>query len=99
MQRWAEEEHGWSVQVVYPTWRQLKRYAPGLLPEVGYAKRFHLLPRRWVRERTFAWLLFNRRLSRAYERLCATSETWIYLAMIRLVLRRLVRRQESLNGL
>ena len=48
-------------------------------------------PRRWVVERTFAWLLFNRRLSRDYERLCATSETWIYLAMIRLMVRRLAR--------
>jgi hypothetical protein len=44
-----------------------------------------------VVERTFAWLLFNRRLSRDYERLCTTSETWIYLAMIWLMLRRLVR--------
>jgi len=52
---------------------------------------FHVLPRRWVVERTFAWLLFNRRLSRDYERLCTTSETWIYLAMIRLMLRRRVR--------
>jgi transposase len=60
---------------------------------------FHVLSRRWVVERTFAWLLFNRRLSRDYERLRATSETWIYLAMIRLMLRRLVRRQETLNGL
>ena len=42
-------------------------------------------------ERTFAWLLFNRRLSRDYERLCVTSETWIYLAMIRLMVRRLAR--------
>ena len=54
---------------------------------------FHVLSRRWVVERTFAWLLLNRRLSREYERLCATSETWIYLAMIRLMLRRLVRMQ------
>jgi transposase len=38
-------------------------------------------------------LLFNRRLSRDYERLCATSETWIYLAMSRLMLRRLVRME------
>jgi transposase len=45
----------------------------------------------WVVERTFAWLLFNRRLSRDYERLCATGETWIFLAMIRVMLRRLVR--------
>ena len=54
---------------------------------------FHVLPRRWVVERTFAWLLCNRRLSREYERLCATSETWIYLTMIRLMLRRLARMQ------
>jgi transposase len=52
---------------------------------------FHVLARRWVVERTFAWLLFNRRLSRDDERLCATTETWIYLAMIRLMVRRLVR--------
>ena len=56
---------------------------------------FHVLTRRWVVERTFAWLLFNRRLSRDYERLCATSETWIYLAMSRLMLRRLARMQEQ----
>ena len=56
------------------------------LPEPG----FHVLSRRWVVEPTFAWL-FNRRLGREYERLCATSETWIYLAMIRLMVRRLVR--------
>jgi putative transposase len=46
-----------------------------------------------VVERTFAWLLCNRRLSRDDERLCATSETWIYLTMIRLMVRRLARRQ------
>lgn len=49
------------------------------------------MPRRWVVERTFAWLAHNRRLSKDYERLCATSEAWIYLALIRLMLRRLAR--------
>ena len=50
---------------------------------------FRVLPRRWVVERTFAWLGRNRRLSKDYERLCETTETWIYLAMTRLMLRRL----------
>jgi transposase len=40
-------------------------------------------------ERTFAWLGRNRRLAKDYERLCETTETWIYLAMTRLMLRRL----------
>jgi transposase len=50
-----------------------------------------VLPRRWVVERTFAWQSQQRRVSKDYERLCATSEVWIYLAMIRLMLRRLAR--------
>jgi transposase len=60
------------------------------LPEPG----FHVLARRWMVERTFAWLLFNRGLSRDYERLYATSETWIYLAMRRLMQRMLVRMHQ-----
>lgn len=55
------------------------------------AKGFELLPRRWVVERTFAWLGNYRRLSKDYEYLPATSEALIYLAMSHLMLRRLTR--------
>ncbi len=48
-----------------------------------------ILPRRWVVERTFAWLDKNRRLSKDYERLCAIGEAFIYAAMARLMVRRL----------
>ncbi len=52
-------------------------------------KGFKLLPRRWVVERTFAWLNHARRLSKDYERLTASSEAMIQIAMIRIMLRRL----------
>jgi transposase len=50
---------------------------------------FVVLPKRWVVERTFGWLMRQRRLVRDYERSEQSAEAWIYLAMIRLQLRRL----------
>ena len=50
---------------------------------------FSVLPKRWIVERTFGWLNGCRRLSKDYEGLPETSETFIYLAMIRLMLKRL----------
>jgi len=69
-------EGGWELQVV-----ERNREAQG----------FKVLPKRWIVERTFSWLLRNRRLSKDYERMVQSSETFIEVAMIRLMLRRLAR--------
>ena len=52
-------------------------------------RKFILLPRRWVVERTFGWLNQSRRLSKSYERLTHTDETWVYIVMTRIMLKRL----------
>jgi hypothetical protein len=71
---WAAQELGLLLQIVRRT---------------DDAKGFTVLPRRWVVERTFGWLVRNRRLARDYERLTACSETMIKIAMIRLMAARL----------
>ena len=83
---WAEEKLGWRVEVPYHRDRQLWRYGLEEKP-----RGFRVLPRRWVVERTFAWLSQVRRLSKDYERLPQTAEAMIYWAMSRIMLRRLVR--------
>src|SRR5271154_4386573 len=53
--------------------------------------KFVVLPKRWIVERTFAWISRNRRLARDFERYATTVAAFIRLAMIRLMLRRLTR--------
>ena len=71
---WAYAWGGWLLQVVK---RTLGSHC------------FEVLPRRWVVERTFGWLGRNRRLSKDYEALPESSEAWIHIAMIHLMLKRL----------
>ena len=57
------------------------------------AKGFEVLPHRWIVERTFGWLNRSRRLSKNYERLIASSEAMVYLAMLPIMTRRLAKQQ------
>ncbi len=56
---------------------------------------FHVLPRRWVVERFFAWICRARRLARDYERLAITAITMVEIAYTRMMLRRLTRTQPT----
>jgi putative transposase len=80
-------ERGWRLEVPRHPDRQLWRYGLEERPKKG----FRVLPRRWVVERTFAWLGQSRRLARDYEHLPHTGETMIHAAMSRIMLRRLAR--------
>lgn len=60
-----------------------------IVPKLVGQKTFVVLPKRWIVERTFAWLVRCRRLRTDYETDPSTSEAWIRLAMIHLMLRRL----------
>ena len=102
---WVEKVLGWTVDLVERPRKPapeevLKLWAAEwakegekvdwqrLMPPKG----FYVLPRRWVVERTFSWIDHNRSMSKDYERLTETSEAFIYVAMIRLMVRRLARR-------
>jgi transposase len=72
---------------------QARHHRPKLVVEVvkrsDLAQGFEVLPKRWLVERTFGWLMRHRRLVRDYERTETSAAGWIYVAMIRLMLRRL----------
>jgi putative transposase len=86
---WAQEALGLTQEVTKRPRRWLRTPATQEPPPLP--ARFPVLARRWVIERTFAWLGRHRRLSKDYEALPATEEAWIYLAMNRLMLARLAR--------
>lgn len=71
---WVRERTGWELEII-------KRSDD--------TRGFVVLPKRWIVERTFAWLGKCRRLSKDYEHLIASSEAMIRLAMIGLMVRRL----------
>jgi putative transposase len=71
---WVKGTLGWTLEIV---------------EKLGGQRGFQVLPKRWIVERTFGWLNRSRRLSKDYERLPETSEAFVYVAMIRLMLRRL----------
>jgi putative transposase len=71
---WVKQSCGWLV---------------GIVARLKNQTTFVVLPKRWLVERTFGWLVGYRRLARDYECLPTSSEAMIYIAMIHLMVRRL----------
>ena len=87
--RRVTQDEGLALHVVHRPRRWVRVPADQEPPPLPTG--FPVLPRRWVVERTFAWLGRYRRLSKDYEGLPATEEAWIYLAMSSLMLARLAQ--------
>jgi putative transposase len=106
---WIKETLSWEVTIVQHPSQPRGRWVPhsttGDLSDwttvwftyerlpAAHAGFRGVLPRRWVVERTIAWIGRNRRMSKDYEYQPATSEAWVYLAMIRVMLRRLAHEE------
>jgi putative transposase len=89
---WLQRALGWRLSIPQHWW------TGGVWTRIGSEpparpSGFQVLARRWVIERTLAWLTTNRRLAKDYERLVETSEMLLYLAMSRILLRRLTRKE------
>jgi putative transposase len=85
---WADSIYAGALVEWVRSSRRHNRIDLEIVKRSDEEKGFVVLPRCWVVERTFAWLSFNRRLSKDYEYLPVTSETFIYISMIRLMLAR-----------
>lgn len=74
LEQWTAEELGLALEIV---------------PKLAGQSTFVVLPKRWIIERTFAWLMRYRRLRSEYETAVASSVGWIYVAMIHRMVRHL----------
>jgi putative transposase len=102
--QWITQEMQWEVEVVRHPWRPRGLWTwpgmeitPDMLAAFERPRGFRHLPRRWVVERTFAWLGRSRRMSKDYEYLTSSSEAMVCLVMIRLMLKRLTRGAETIR--
>jgi putative transposase len=90
LKRWITEGLGLSLEIVQGRSSRWVWVRNDVEPEPMPAG-FEAIRRRWVVERTFAWICRNRRMRCDYEFLAQTTEALIYVTMIRLMLRRLAK--------
>jgi transposase len=97
LKEWLLQTLGWQLTISKHWWTGLRGiWGSPDQPPPEIPRGFHVLKRRWVVERTFAWIGRNRRMSRDFERLIQTSEMLLYAAMARITLRRLANKHQKI---
>lgn len=94
LKEWLKDTLDWDLILVRRPKFKRKLFGQEIVepfPACDEKRGFPLLAKRWVVERTFAWLGRYRRLSKDYEGLCQTSELWIQMASARLISTRLAK--------
>lgn len=96
LRRWPWLRHifadgGYAGPKLRAALRNVAKFTLQIVKRTEKAKGFEVLPRRWVVERTFAWLGRCRRLAKDWEKSIASAEAWMLIAHIRILTRRLAR--------
>jgi transposase len=82
---------GYAGQKLTKALASIGRWTIEIVKRSDAVKGFKLLPRRWVVERTIAWLNRNRRLAKDFEATIESAETWLMIASVKMLSRRLAR--------
>lgn len=96
LKRWPWLRHvfadgGYAGPKLRGALRKVGKFTLEIVKRTDKAKGFEVLPRRWVVERTFAWLGRCRRLAKDFERSIESAQAWVFIANIRMLTRRLAR--------
>lgn len=89
--RYVFADGGYAGSKLRAALQKIGTFTLEIIKRSDSTKGFEVLPRRWVVERTFAWLGRCRRLAKDFERTIASAEAWVFIANIRLLTRRLAR--------
>lgn len=93
---WADQ--GYKETMI--TWfRQWLKVVVEVVVRPPAQRTFEVLPKRWIVERTFGWFNRQRQLSKAYDVYAETTEYWVYLASIQVMMRRLARQRQMRESL
>jgi len=96
LERWPWLRHvfadgGYAGPKLRGALQKIGKFTMEIVKRSDSAKGFEVLPRRWVVERTFAWLGRCRRLAKDFERSVESAQAWVFIANIRMLTRRLAR--------